>query len=220
LGIKPLPASSLEFGINTRIGGKAVKIDLLKNGCLKILLTEDELRDFNLTFEALDYNNENTRSALHQLLEKARRQTGFDASGSFIIEALPVDGGCMLLLTPTCDNRRVRMKRVAGPYIYELDDADSVLHFAESVGEHAAPLYGSSLYRFDKGYRLVLYPGAPLSREMGNILGEFARPAGEGDAAAAYTAEHGESIVVGDALNRLCEAVSRNKSSRTERQPT
>jgi negative regulator of genetic competence, sporulation and motility len=197
-----------------------VKIDLLKNGCLKILLTEDELRDFNLTFEALDYNNENTRSALHQLLEKARRQTGFDASGSFIIEALPVDGGCMLLLTPTCDNRRVRMKRVAGPYIYELDDADSVLHFAESVGEHAAPLYGSSLYRFDKGYRLVLYPGAPLSREMGNILGEFARPAGEGDAAAAYTAEHGESIVVGNALNRLYEAVSRNKSSRTERQPT
>ena len=41
-----------------------MKIDLLKNGCLKILLTEDELRDFNLTFEALDYNNENTRSAL------------------------------------------------------------------------------------------------------------------------------------------------------------
>ena len=124
-----------------------------------------------------------------------------------------------MLLTPTCNNRRVRMKRVAGPYIYELDDADSVLHFAESVGS-TRPLYGSSLYRFDKGYRLVLYPGAPLSREMGNILGEFARPAGEGDAAAAYTAEHGESIVVGDALNRLCEAVSRNKSSRTERQPT
>lgn len=190
-----------------------MKMDLLENGCLKILLTEDDLRDFKLTFEDLDYNNENTRSALHQLLETARRETGFDPTGSFIIEALPVDGGCMLLLTPTGGKKHIRMKRVVGPYIYELDDADSVLHFAKSVGEHAQPMFGSSLYRFNKRYRLVLYPGAPLSREMGNLLGEFARPAGEGDVAAAYTAEHGESIVIGDALNRICDAMCRNSNN-------
>ena len=72
------------------------------------------------------------------------------------------------------------------------------------------------LYRFDKKYRLVLYPGTPLSREIGNLLGEFARPAGEGDAAAAYTAEHGESIAVGDALNRICAAVSGSTGGRNE----
>lgn len=187
-----------------------MKIDLLENGCLKILLTEEDLRDFNLTFEDMDYNNEITRSALHQLLDTARRETGFDSSGSLIIEALPVDGGCMLLLTPTGGKRHVRMKRVVGPYIFELDDADTVLRLARSVGENTPPMFGSSLYRFDKRYRLVLYPGAPLTREMGNLLGEFARPAGEGDVAAAYTAEHGESIAVGDALNRICAAMSQS----------
>lgn len=188
-------------------------MDLLENGCLKILLTEDDLKDFHLTFEDLDYNNDKTRAAMHQLLEAARRETGFDSSGSLIIEALPVDGGCMLLLTPTGGKRHVRMKRVVGPYIFELDDADTVLRLAKSVGGHTPPMFGSSLYRFDKRYRLVLYPGAPLTREMGNLLGEFARPAGEGDVAAAYTAEHGESIAVGDALSRICAAMCGGKGS-------
>lgn len=185
-----------------------MKIDLLENGCLKILLTEEDLRSFHLTFEDMDYNNESTRDALHQLLDTARRETGFDFSGSLVIEALPVDGGCLLLLTPACGKRHVRMKRVVGPYIFELDDADTVLRLAQSIGRCTPPMFGSSLYRFDKRYRLVLYPGAPLSKELGNILYEFAYPAGEGDAAAAYTAEYGESIAVGDALSRIYKAMS------------
>ena len=183
-------------------------MDLLENGCLKILLTEEDLRAFGLTFEGLDYDNEGTRSALHRLLDEAKRRTGFDASGSLLIEALPVDGGCLLLLTPTGGKRRIRLNRAAGPYVYGLDSADAVLQLARSVGEMegAAPFYGSSLYEFGTGYRLVLYPGAPLSRRLGNLLQEFARAAGEGDAAAAFTAEHGRSIAVGDALVRLCRA--------------
>lgn len=182
-------------------------MDLLENGSLKILLTEDDLRDLNLTFENLDYNNENTREALHHLLEIARQETGFDSTGSLVIEALPVDGGCLLLLTPTSGKRHVRMKRVVGPYIYELDDADDVLNLARSIGDHTPSMIGSSLYRFGGHYRLILYPGSPLPREMGYLLHEFAHAAGEGDAAAAYTAEHGESIAVGDALNLLCSAL-------------
>lgn len=185
-----------------------MKIDLLENGCLKILLTEEDLSGFDLTFEDMDYNNQTTRKALHQLLDMARLQTGFDSSGSLIIEALPVDGGCLLLLTPAGGKRHVRMKRVVGPYIFELDDADTVLRLAKSVGEHTPPMFGSSLYRLNKRYRLVLYTGAPLSKELGNILYEFANPAGEGDIAAAYTAEYGESIAIGDALNRIYDAMS------------
>ncbi|MDD2361718.1 MAG: adaptor protein MecA [Oscillospiraceae bacterium] len=191
-----------------------MKIDLLDNGCLKILLTEEDLRDYNLSFEDLDYNNENTRTALHHILDTARREIGFDLSVSLVIEAIPVDGGCLLLLTPTGGKRHVRMKRVVGPYIFELDDVDTVLHLAKSVGGNTPPMFGSSLYRFDKRYRLIIYPGAPLSREMGNLFHEFGRPAGEGDIAAAYTAEHGESIAVGDALGQLSAAMNRNQSGR------
>lgn len=182
-------------------------MDLLENGCLKILLTEEDLRKFNLTFEDMDYNNENTRNIMHYLLDTARQETGFDSSGSLVIEALPVDGGCLLLFTPAGSKRHIRMKRVVGPYIYELDDVDTILDFARTIGSHIQPMMGSSLYQFENRYRLVLYPGAPLSREMGHLLNEYTHPAGEGDAAAAYTAEHGRPIAVGDALNLLCSAM-------------
>ena len=183
-------------------------MDLLENGSLKILLSEDDMRTLELTFEDLDYNNENTRSALHHLLEVAREETGFDTSGSLLIEALPVDGGCLLLLTPTGSKRHVRMKRVMGPYVFEMDDVDAVLGFASSMAGRTPSMFGSSLYRFGERYRLILYPGTPLSKDINHLLMEFARPAGEGDAAAAFTAEHGHSIVVGDALHMLCTAVT------------
>lgn len=182
-------------------------MDLLKNGCLKILLTEEDLRAFHLTFEDLDYSNDSTRGVLRLLLEQAREETGFDPGGSLLVEALPVDGGCLLLLTPTAGKRHVRMKRAAGPFVYELDDTDAVLRLARSADGQMPAMLTSSLYRFGSRYRLILYPGSPLSREMSNLLGEFARPAGEGDAAAAYTAEHGEAIAVGDALHRMGEAM-------------
>ena len=213
----PLPASSLEFGINTRIGGKAVKMDLLENGCLKILLTEDELRDFNLTFGALDYNNENTRSALHQLLEKAKRQTGFDASGSFIIEALPVDGGCMLLLTPTCDNRRVRMKRWPGP-TYTGGRRRFGAAFAESVGStppRCTAVRSTGLTR-GTGWFYI-----PARRFRGDGQSSESLPAPPAKGTRPPRTLPSTGVDCGrDALNRLYEAVSRNKSSRTERQPT
>ena len=184
-----------------------MKMELLENGCLKILLTEEDLQAYNITFDELDYNNETTRSVLHQLLEIARRDTGFDSSGSLIIEALPVDNGCLLLLTPAGGKRHIRMKRVVGPYIYELDDVDDVLCFARSMDGRTPVMLGSSLYQFGDRYRLILYPGSPIAKEVVYILHEYAHIAGEGDAAAAYTAEHGHPIAVGDALGQLCTAM-------------
>ena len=191
-------------------------MEVLENGCLKILLTEEDLYGFGLTFDNLDYDDNTTRDVLQMLLIAARNETGFDPAGGVVVEALPVDGGCLLLVTPTGGHRRIRMKRAVGPYVYEFDDADQLLGLASSIsryrrpeGGKTSPVAGSSLYQFDGRYRLVLYPAAPMPRGVGNLLQEFARAAGEGDAAAAYTAEHGRPIAVGDALARMCEAAAR-----------
>lgn len=181
-------------------------MELTDSGCLKVWLSEEDLAELGLTFESLDYEDPITRDAMKILLTAARKETGFQAEGGLMVEALPVDGGCLLLFTPAENRRRTRMKRAVGPYVYELDNADQLLGMARSLGRAAAPLTGSSLYAFGRGYRLVLYPAAPLARGVGDLLDEFARRAGEGDAAAAFTAEHGRPLAVGDALDRLCAA--------------
>lgn len=191
-----------------------MKMELLENGCLKILLGEEDLQALGLSFEGLDYDTPATREAIQALLLAAREETGFSPSGGLLVEALPVDGGCLLLMTPTSGHRRIRLKRAVGPYVYEAEDAEQLFRLAAGISRcrpdmdgHMQPWAGSSLYQFGDKYRLILYPSSLLPRRMDDLLLEFVRSAGEGDAAAAYTAEHGRAIAVGDALARLCTAV-------------
>lgn len=195
-----------------------MKMELLENGCLKIVLTNEELREMGLTFESLDYRNTETQRAIQQLLLTARQETGFRHNGDLTVEAIPLEDGCLLLLTPSLSRRRVRMKKAVGPYIYRIPDVDGLFRLAENwsrLQAHRLPdpenscvaAAGSSLYRLGDGFGLVLYPAMPLPREISALLQEFAQPAGEGDASAAFTAEHGQPLVIGDALSRLWQAM-------------
>lgn len=191
-----------------------MQMELLKNGCLKILLSQEDLAILGLDLAAMDENDHATREAIHMLLTAARSETGFAPDAGVTVEALPVEDGCLLLFTPSVGVRRMRMRRAVGPYVYELEDAEQLMRLADGLCRLSAPsrrssppFGGSSLYRFGGRYRLVVYPAAALPKGAGRLFAEFARPAGEGDAAAAFTAEHGQPVAVGDALTRLCAAM-------------
>ena len=186
-----------------------MKMELLENGCLKIMLTEEDLDRLGLSFASLDYDAPATRSALQTLLMAARNETGFDPAGGLVVEALPVDEGCLLLFTPTGNHRRIRLKKAVGPFRL----AEGLLRYRQPLEKRLLPSAGSSLYLFGEKYRLVLYPAAALPRGVQDLMREFSRCAGEGDAAAAYTAEHGRAIAVGDALLRLYSATQSGQQS-------
>lgn len=186
-------------------------MEISENGCLTIVLTEQDLQQYGLRFEDLDYTKPATRAVIQSLLATARREMGFDSSGSLLIEALPTDDGCILLITPTGPHRKIRMKRAAGPYIYNISDEEALFQlasawqraFASSQKDNQLS-FSSSLYEFNGEYRLIIY-GLPL--EGTALLQECGRLVGEGDAVAAFTAEHGKALAIGDALPRLCAAV-------------
>lgn len=48
------------------------------------------------------------------------------------MEAIPLEDGCLLLLTPAYARRRVRMKKAVGPYIYRVPDIDGLFRLAEN----------------------------------------------------------------------------------------
>jgi negative regulator of genetic competence, sporulation and motility len=70
---------------------------------LEIMLTKKDMERFRLTAERLDYKNTETRRAVWTILDKAKRQTGFDAAnGQIRIDALPGKaGGCVIFITKT-----------------------------------------------------------------------------------------------------------------------
>lgn len=194
-----------------------MKMELLESGCLKIVLTNEELEEMGLTFERLDYRNAETQRAIQRLLLLARQETGFHHSGDLTVEAIPLEDGCLLLLTPAYVRRRVRMKKAVGPYIYRVSDIDGLFRLAENWNrlqgdaQERTMTAGSSLYQLGSAYGLVLYPAVPLTKEVNALLQEFAQPAGEGDAAAAFAAEHGRPLAIGDALPRLWQAMQGNR---------
>ena len=193
-----------------------MKMELLESGCLKIVLSNEDLEEMGLTFDRLDYRNAETQRAIQRLLLLARQETGFHHNGDLTVEAIPLEDGCLLLLTPAYARRRVRMKKAVGPYIYRVPDIDGLFRLAENWNRLQAQrgdapertlTAGSSLYQLGGAYGLVLYPAMPLTKEASALLQEFAQPAGEGDAAAAVAAEHGQPLAIGDALPRLWQAM-------------
>ena len=195
-----------------------MKMEQMENGCLKIWLDEPDMREMGLRFEDMDYRNAATREAITRLLETAREETGFEAPDGLLVEVLPLDKGCLILMTPSrtapasvsSERRKFRMVRAGGPFVYAVDNVDQLFQlcaglrrFRRSGGDAWFREPASSLYRFGNGYRLVIYPGFVTPRGMSGMLSEFGRLVGEGDAAAAFTAEHGQPLAIGDAVDQL-----------------
>lgn len=175
-----------------------MQIDLSGNGCLTLLLTDEELSALGLSFEELDYDNLRTRHMVHSLLQLARQETGCPLNGALLVEALPLEGGCLFLVTP--ENAAALESGVA-PTVFWIADADALLQLAAAWPHAAHPFgAGSSLYRLADGnaFLLVLYGG-----EEAEVLYECAEPVADGLAAAAWAAEHGDALFIGDALPHL-----------------
>lgn len=191
-------------------------MERLENGCLKIVLSEQELAERQLSFSLMDYRNAATRQALSRLLREAESRTGFCAPGTLMIEALPLSDGCLLLITPELSRpRRLRLRRSIGPFVYQLPDADCLLALAAGFGSdplHMRGLSASSLYRRGEGYCLIVYPALTFSKKTRRLLETFSVSWQEGEGAAAFAAEHGERQIVGNALPQISEAVRRSKA--------
>ncbi len=166
-----------------------MQIDLTDNGCLALMLSDDELSAMGLCFEQLDRRDAATRRMLRTMLQIAHRRVGFSAEGALSVEALPTADGCLLLVTPL-------PPRAAKPLTFRIPDEDALLQIA-AAWPHDVHAWGqsSSLYRTDDGFRLILYGTPPFG-----ALNECAEVTDEQES---YVAEHGAAWFVGDALPQL-----------------
>ena len=186
-------------------------MELPENGCLRITLSAEDMRKMGLRFEDMNYGDPATRKAIQSLLEYAAQKLHFESGAHLLVEALPIEEGCLLLITTASEHRQtsIRPRRAAGPAVYAIEDENTLFQLADAWKRRFRPTaddtpvigeLASSLYIVEDGYRLIVYdqpPGGTI------ILTECAHPAGEGDLAAAYVAEHGRALVIGDALDRL-----------------
>jgi len=78
-----------------------MELTLINENKLKITLSAEDMERLGITCEGLDYENTGTRRVFWELLDKARRQTGFDAASEKIFVQVYPDkaGGCHMYVT-------------------------------------------------------------------------------------------------------------------------
>ena len=74
---------------------------LISDSKLKVMLSEEDMRRYDLNAETVNYENTETRRAFWKILDEAKERTGFDAaSDKVLIQLYPSrDGGCELFVT-------------------------------------------------------------------------------------------------------------------------
>lgn len=74
---------------------------LISESKLKIMLTKQDIEEWNISVDQLDYGNPNARAVFEDILGYAREELGFDTSGHKVLLQLypSKDGGCELFIT-------------------------------------------------------------------------------------------------------------------------
>lgn len=144
----------------------------ISDGKLKIALSDGELLGYGLTVERFDYSNVETKKALWQMLDEAKKKVGFDASdASLYVELYPSRlGGCEIFVTKL--KRPPMPPREAMKCAFSFEEAEAMIAAcgALSVAGYRKP---SELYIEDGRFYLVLEIEDGESVGLFDLVSEF-----------------------------------------------
>ena len=191
---------------------------LINSAKLKVMLSENDLRPYSLTCDTIDYSNDATKRAFRDILDTAKKKTGFDTEGAKVyIQVFPVRSGavrgsgrcCELFVTKLPDSEtgteyKCRSGRDGDTsltfgerepgsgqrkYIFVFDSFDSLVGACRGLCSCAVRSDSSAAAEGEK-YYLTLFPG--WGGNALTFVGEFGRLLGAGTEtlAEAYFSEH------------------------------
>ena len=154
-------------------------IEQLDSRKVLISLCNEDMENFSLRFNNLSFCDEHSRKVLVRLTQLACVKTGLQLNKSAVLmEALPHQSGCLLLLTVLEKSQRkvYKVKRYRFFYCFVFESAEEVLSCAETLGECGFTLNRNSLWLFENRYYLIFdYP--VLHKASKGVLCEYGKEA-------------------------------------------
>lgn len=126
-----------------------MNIILISDDRLKVILTDADLNNYGIRVEDMDYDNIETKRVFRTILDKAKNETGFDASHSRIfIQIYPdIRGGCEMYVSrigeksSSCRSGRGRVsygeggKEKSSEHIYRFEAMEDLLRACRLLRE-------------------------------------------------------------------------------------
>lgn len=190
-----------------------LKIESIGKSKVKIILTKYDLEEYDLDYETLSCENSETRVLIRHLADLANSEFGFKRRGrQLVVRTLPLGaGGCVMYFSLIPHSGKSRIKRDNGPFVYEFEDAETLLRAIETLHLHGhSKEVDSKLYFTGDTYKLVLITSHAPPQYMEHILTEFGHRCTSGVNALAFANEHYQLILEHDAIATVGEKISSN----------
>ena len=175
-----------------------------------ISLCNEDMENFSLRFNNLSFCDEHSRKVLTRLTQLACVKTGLQLNKSAVLmEALPHQSGCLLLLTVLEKSaRRVyKVKRYKSFPCFVFDSVEELLSCAESIGELEIPLHRNSLWLFEGRYYLIFdYP--VLHKASKGVLCEYGIEAERTAVSLSRIKEWGKLLYKDKAMEHIYKAIA------------
>ncbi len=190
-----------------------MELILISDKKLKIMLSPEDMREYELDCESVDYDNTETRRAFWHILDEAKHKTGFDAASERVyIQLYPSrEGGCEMyvtkvgLLPAACKTQKRGMLRVAAERsaAYRFSELSHLLAVCRELMRVGFTAPSEAFFDSDGSYYLYI-SGLRGFEEPPEL--EFLTEFGEREDAErrlVYLAEHARSICKTDAIKTL-----------------
>ena len=184
-----------------------MELILINSEKLKIMMSRDDMAEYDISCESADYKNTETRRAFWSILDRAKKSTGFDAASDKIyIQMYPSkEGGCEMYVTKlgfSEKDREAKSANDAEPQIYRFDTLETLLRVCAELDRLGYSRFGRS-YTDRKGFFLCLESEAvKKSADRTAFLAEFGEK-WDGDVFFTYANEYCTPICDNSAVGIL-----------------
>ncbi len=157
-----------------------------------VILSRDDLKDLDITYDTMDYSDIETRRVIWTILDRVRSHTGkdIDPSGNLIIEASPDKcGGCVLMFTVPVSHPKIGtvIAKTNPTQIFEFENINDLLDVFSAIGQCDKKIFTNG-----KKYRAEF----PTEKTVlcRRVIEEFGKFVGNDSFTAAVTHEHWQEI--------------------------
>jgi hypothetical protein len=173
-------------------------VDWIQGGTIRVLVEKEELTRLGADFDTLKERDPRCKTAVRRILQTVGQKAGLSPGTRLTVEAAPVEGGYLLLITP-----RDAVTKDAATYIYAFDTEDRLLGMLQQCKSLLQSL-PTALYRDEHRFFLVLYQEDAIAAGR---IGEFGRLWGQGAVQTARITEYAVPVKVGPGFDQLLQSV-------------
>ena len=166
--------------------------ETLNDNVMLVELSKEEMEKFHITYDSLDNNNENVKTAIKGIIRKIYTGDRLSKGEKVIVEAMPTDeGGCFFIFTfTTAKKRKYRLRKKDDFVIFCTDNLNNLLDFISVIPKTIKNNQNCEVFNMQNKYFMVIpdfhdnlkpviyeygeiYPNIDYARlkEYGNLMG-------------------------------------------------